>query len=48
VDVDTMVKETIKNDPEKVKEYMQDDEVVEAVKKAMMDKIQQEQEAKND
>jgi len=48
VDVDTMVKETIKNDPAKVKEYMQDDAVVEAVKKAMLEKMQQEQEVKND
>jgi len=41
VDIDTMVKETIKSDPEKVKEYMQDKEVVEAVKKAMMEKMQE-------
>ena len=41
VDVDEVIKETIKNDPEKVKEYMQDEEVVEAVKKAMMDKMEQ-------
>lgn len=44
VDIDTMVKETIKSDPEKVKEYMQDEEVVEAVKKAMMEKMKEDME----
>ena len=44
VDIDTMVKETIKSDPEKVKEYMQDEEVVKAVKKAMMEKMKEDAE----
>jgi len=33
--IDDMVKETIKNDPSKVREYCEDPEIVEAIRKAM-------------
>ena len=36
MDIDSIIKETIKNDPQKVKEFMQDPEIVEAIMKQAM------------